>query len=259
MARGEHAPVTAATGVRPAVEDGAVRAPRVVEQRRGLPGSRAVVGGLLMAVAAIGVFAAYTDATSGSGAQVVVAVRDLRVGHVIDHADLRAVAAELPRSARSAAFESPRGLVGRVVLGPIAEGEIVQAGAITSEASDGHEVAMTLPRDQVAVGRLREGERVDVFVTYEERTTSVVRGAEVVQITTGSQRSIGSEHDVSLVVALDTGQDVVALVHALRTGDVTVVRSTFAGAADGGAEPLEYAVEPTSSPSSSADPSGSGR
>ena len=108
MARGEHAPVTAATGVRPAVEDGAVRAPRVIEQRRGLPGSRAVVGGLLMAVAAIGVFAAYTDATSGSGAQVVVAVRDLRVGHVIDQADLRAVAAELPRSARSAASHATR-------------------------------------------------------------------------------------------------------------------------------------------------------
>ncbi|MGH9083823.1 MAG: SAF domain-containing protein [Acidimicrobiales bacterium] len=247
--------MTAATGVRPAVERDGARPRRVIEQRRGLPGSRAVVGGLLMAVAAIGVFAAYTDATSGSGVAVVVAARDLRVGHVIGDADLRSVAAELPGATRHATFDSPRALLGRVVLGPIAEGEIVQAGALTSEAStDGHEVAMTLPREQVAVGRLREGERVDVYVTYEERTSSVVRGAAVVQIAAGSERSLTSEHDVSLVVALGSAQDVVTLVHALRTGDVTVVRSTFAGA---GGEPLVFEASPDTSPA--ADPSGSGR
>ena len=255
MAGGEHALVTAATGVRPAVERDGARPRRVIEQRRGLPGGRAVVGGLLMAVAAVGVFAAYADATSGSEAEVIVATRDLRIGHVIGDADLRAVPAELPLSARSATFESPGALVGRIVLGPIAEGEIVQAGALTDEASaEGHEVAMTLPRDQVAVGRLREGERVDVYVTYEERTTSVVRGVAVVQISTSSERSLTSDHDVSLVVSLGSAQDVVALVHALRTGDVTVVRSTFANA---DSEPLVFEADPGTSPSS--DPSGSDR
>ena len=34
-----------------------------------------------------------------------------------------------------------------------------------------------LPRAQIAVGRLKEGERVDVFATYDDRTSSVVRGA----------------------------------------------------------------------------------
>jgi Flp pilus assembly protein CpaB len=206
-----------------------------------------------MAVAAVGVFVAYTDATTGSKAQVVVAARDLRIGHVIGEADLRAIDAELPHSARDAMFESPDAVVGRVVLGPISEGEIVQAGALTGEAStDGHEVAITLPRDQIAVGRLREGERVDVYVTYDERTRSVVRGVAIVQISAGSDRSLTSDNEVSLVVALGTAQDVVALVHALRTGDVTVVRSTFA---DAGSEPLVYEADTATSPT--ADSSGS--
>ena len=254
MIGGEQALVTAATGVRPAVERDGARAPRVIDRRRGLPGGRAVVGGLLMAVAATGVFVAYADATSGPETGVVVAARDLRIGHVISEADLHSVAAELPRSARAATFESPRALVGRVVLGPIAEGELIQASALTGEASTaGHEVAMTLPRDQVAVGRLREGERVDVYVTYDEHTSSVVRGVAVVQISTGSDRSLTSDRDVSLVVALGSAQDVVALVHALRTGDVTVVRSTFASA---DSEPLVFEAGAGTGPSSAA-PSGS--
>jgi hypothetical protein len=101
-----------------------------------------------------------------------------------------------------------------------------------------HEVAITLPGRQIAVGRLKPGERVDVFVTYDERTTSVVRGAQVVQIEAEDSASLTSDREITLVVAVPSDQTVAALVHALRTGDVTVVRSTFADASS--ADPLVY-------------------
>jgi hypothetical protein len=101
-----------------------------------------------------------------------------------------------------------------------------------------HEVAVALPRHQIAVGRLKPGERVDVFVTYDERTTSVVRGAEVVQIEAEDAGSLTSDREISLVIAVPSGDAVAAVVHALRTGDVTVVRSTFAAASVD--DPLEY-------------------
>jgi hypothetical protein len=135
-----------------------------------------------------------------------------------------------------------------VVLGPVASGEVVQASAVTDGAGarDVHEVALTLPRGQIAVGRLKQGERVDVFATSDDRTTSVVRGAAVVQIEADPSGSLTSSREVTLVVAVPSGDAVAAVVHALRSADVTVVRSTFT---DGSREdPLVFTDEGTSSP-----------
>jgi Flp pilus assembly protein CpaB len=241
MARSELGIVTAVTGGRAAVADREATEPgRVIQRRAGLPEGRAVLGALLMAIAAVGVFLASTDASEGPSDELVVASTAIRPGEQIAADDLRLLEAELPGSARGATFATIDEVVGRVALGPIDAGEIVQAGSLTSEraTTPAHEVALTLPRGQVAVGRLKEGERVDVFVTYEERTTSVVRGAEVVQIATASDGSLTSDREIGIVVAVPSGEAVAALVHALRTGDVTVVRSTFASPDEGA--PLVY-------------------
>lgn len=201
-----------------------------IQRHRGLPGSRAVLGGVLIAVAVVGVFFAYAQAADRATQPVVVAARALRVGEVLEADDLRTIDADLPAPAAEGTFADRRALTGRVTLGPIAAGEIVQSGSVTDQASAAglHEVAVTLPRAQIAVGRLKEGERVDIFVTYDERTSSVVRGAEVVDIGADEGTSLTSDREITLVVAVPTGDAVAALVHALRTGDVTVVRSTFA-------------------------------
>ncbi len=247
MAGSELGTVTAVTRGKLA-DDREALAPRVIVRRRSLPGGRAALGALLIALAAVGVFLAYTGASRGPTHHVVVATRDIRVGAVIEAGDLRVVAAELPSSARPAAFGSTASIIGHVALGPIGTGEIVQTGAVTAERarSNVNEVAITLPRAQIAVGRLKQGERVDVYVTYDERTASVVRGAEVVQIGADRDRSLTSDREVTIVVAVPSGDAVAALVHALRTGDVTVVRSTFGQPDDG--SPLVYEPDRTSEP-----------
>jgi Flp pilus assembly protein CpaB len=196
-----------------------------------------------MAVAAVGVFAAYADASRGPTDRDVVAARSIRVGEALEASDLRLATGELPDDA-TGTFEETDVLVGRVALGPIREGEIVQAGSVTDDRNgpSRNEIALTLPRAQVAVGRLKQGERVDVFVTRDDRTTSVVRGAQVVQIGGEGEASLTSDRELTIVVAVGTGQEVAALVHALRTGEVTVVRSTFARPDDRG--PLEVESEP---------------
>ena len=225
-----------------------------ISRHRGLPGGRAVLGGVLMAVAAVGVFLAYEQAGRAPRDQIVVAALAIPVGEVLEPSDLRTVDGELPGS--TAAFEDVDALVGRVLLGPIGEGEIVQAGTVTDgPATAGvHEVAVTLPRRQIAVGRLKEGERVDVFVTYDERTASVVRGAQVVQIGAEDDGSLTSDREITLVVGVPSGDAVAALVHALRTGDVTVVRSTFADASTEG--PLEFDGSAGGTPTTAADEAG---
>jgi hypothetical protein len=200
---------------------------REIHRARSLPGSRAVVGGALMAVAAIGVFVAYTDATDAPTTSFVVAAGAIRSGEVIEASDLRRVEGTVPEVLRDRIIADPSALVGRAALGPITDGDLVQAGMVSDDAGAGHEVAMVLPRSQVAVGRLKQGERVDLFVTVDDRTTSVVRGAPVVQIDAGGDGTLTTERELTLVVSVTDGDAVVALVHALRTGDVTVVRSTF--------------------------------
>jgi Flp pilus assembly protein CpaB len=200
-----------------------------IARHRGLPGGRAVLGGVLMAVAVVGVFVAYQQAGRSPTDPIVVSARSIHAGEVLTSDDLRMVDGELPDGVDGRAFASVDAVAGRVALGPIGEGEIVQAASVTDDATapNQHEIALTLPRPQVAVGRLKEGERIDVFVTYDERTASVVRGAEVVMISADDDASLTSERDISLVIAVPSGDAVAALVHALRTGDVTVVRSTF--------------------------------
>ena len=209
-----------------------------ISRHRSLPGGRAILGGVLMAVAVVGVFAAATQAGHAPDDPIVVTTRAVRVGEVLEASDLRRVEGHLPSDA--AAFADVGTLVGRVALGPIGEGEIVQSASVTAEAATPgiHEVAVALPRRQIAVGRLKAGERVDVFVTYDDRTTSVVRGAEVVQIEAEDTGSLTSDREISLVIAVPSGDAVAAVVHALRTGDVTVVRSTFAVASVD--DPLEF-------------------
>lgn len=220
--------MTAVTAARTAGEDGGPPVGRVIAPRRGLPGGRAVLGGLLMAVAAVGVLLAYRGSGDTAGQTVVVAAHELRPGQRLASRDVRLVAADLPSASRAMAFPSVDAVIGRVVLGPVAEGELLQRGGLTADdGAAANEIAVTLPRANVAVGRLKPGERVDVYVTRDERTTSVVRGVMVVQIVADADRPVTSERDVEIVVAVDSGEAVAALVHAMRTGEVTIVRSTF--------------------------------
>ncbi|MGK2947088.1 MAG: SAF domain-containing protein [Acidimicrobiales bacterium] len=193
-----------------------------------------------MALAAVGVFVAYTDATDTPKSPYLVAATPIRMGEVIDERHLRIAHGAVPEEMSSPTFADPAEVTGRVALGPIGAGELLQAGLLSDDAGTGHEVALVLPRPQVAVGRLKEGELVDVFSTADERTQSVVRAVPVVQIDAGESGSLTSERALTLVVSVPDADSVAALVHALRTGDITVVRSTFTSGDD---DPLSHPAD----------------
>jgi hypothetical protein len=204
-----------------------------------------------MALAAVGVFAATTGAGRVPGAAVVTAAADLPPGHRITAADLDLTVMELPETVAGHTFEQVGPVVDRVTLGPIGRGAIVQAAAVTDAAlvEPGHEVALLLPRGHVAATRLQAGDRVDVFATTADRTRSVVRGALLVAAGGPTGAAIGQEREVEVVVTVPSPDDVAVVVHALRTAEVTVVRSTSAAAGSG-----DLLVE--SGPQQAAAPSG---
>lgn len=217
--------------------NGRSRSEHRIDRRTGLPGSRAVVGALLMALAAVGVYLAHAEATRAPTTTYAVAATELRPGATLGAADLELAVLDLPEQVAARAFVSVDELIGRVALGPIGAGEVIQAGALsaTTHAEPAHEVALVLPRAHVAVGRLQQGDRIDVFATDAEETTTIVRGALVVAAPGAAGGAIGQVREVELVVAVPSGDAVAAVVHALRTSEVTVVRSTFAEASVEGA------------------------
>src|SRR5687767_9345358 len=75
-----------------------------IERHRGLPGGRAVLGGVLMAAAAVGVYLAYDQASARPTEPVVVAAHALRVGEVLAADDLETIEADLPGGAGDATF-----------------------------------------------------------------------------------------------------------------------------------------------------------
>src|SRR5687768_12145708 len=90
----EHGSATPVAERRSAPERAVVPPPRIIQRRPGLPGTRAVVGGLLMALAAIGVFLAYADASRGPSDPIVITRHAIRVGEVLEATDLRVVIVE---------------------------------------------------------------------------------------------------------------------------------------------------------------------
>lgn len=207
---------------------GADGAPRRVERRVGLPSGRAVVGGLLMALAAVGTFLAYADATADDTIEVLVAARDLAPGQTITATDVELVAVELPSHVRGL-FGAVDAAAGRQVSSPVGAGEFLLASAtvVPVEGAETLEVAISVPASR-AVGRLRPGERVDVFSTWSGDVTQLVAvDARVLEVSGSSREGLGGSDAVVVRLALADFAQVEALVHAQAAGDITLVRAAI--------------------------------
>ena len=212
-------------------------------RRDRLPGSRAVVGGLLVAAALVGLYVV----ASGRGSTAdgyVVARRALPAGSELKASDLREARLDLPGAQRARAFTTPDALLGAVTVAPLASGELVQASAVvgagTSRSS--HEVSFSVERASLGP-TLAAGDLVDVISTYgtggDAYTTTVLRGARVLALDRG--RSGLSEGPSTMTVGVDSETDALALAHAGALGKISVVRAGTAASGDRTAgAPLTY-------------------
>jgi len=218
---------------------------RPLRRRRTLPGGRAVVGGFLVALAAVGVFAGYTSATADARRPYLVARQDLALGHRITRADLATLPMDLPSILRAKVYRDPSQLLGALVIGPVSRGELVQSSNVLSKDQSPLDRQISFPIDSARAvsGQLRRGELVDVLVTYgtgaDGYTAAVVQGARVADrsVTRGSLSDRGSE---VITLAVASAADTLAVAHAVSAGTVILVRA--------GAPGVEAAGQPTAPP-----------
>jgi predicted secreted protein len=201
-------------------------------RRRAVPGGRAVLGGLLVAAAVVGLFYASTRTQAPPRQTYVVARRAIAPGTRLGRDDLGRIAIDLPPAVAARAFHDPDTVVGATAIAPLAAGELVQASAVVAKPSApaSREVTFAVPKTTVS-SSLEEGERIDIVATYgtgsDAFSTVVLRQALVVGLDRGRD-SVGSDSDVSVTVAVDDATDTVALAHAVQLAKLTVVRATGA-------------------------------
>lgn len=214
------------TAPSPARSDNGDGSVRKVRRRRSLPGGRAVAGAFLVTAAAVGVFGAYLDATAAPTTQYVVAADDIAPGQVVDRADLDTVALEVPPVQRDQLVPEGRvdEVVGRVALGPVRAGDLVQWTTVLAvEPPDGASTfTFSIPASRVAYGGdLAVGDRIDLVATYGDTTRYVARDIALLQ----HPRAVAGDGGATITIAVDRPDSVLAIANALDAAQVFVVRS----------------------------------
>lgn len=206
---------------------------RPLSQRRGLPGARAVVGGLLVVIAVVGTFLAYEQATAPDSSSYVVAAHAIRPGEHIRASDLTTRRVDLPAPMRRHVYARPADVTGAVTLGPIGAGELVQRGLVTTSpsGSTGNLVSFAVKREHAVAGHLGPGDRIAVLVSAQGQTPKVVATDLPVVDTETTGGALAGGTQLVITVSADA-QQAVGVAAAANPDDVTVARITGVPADD---------------------------
>ena len=228
----------------------------MITTRRGLPTGRSVLGGLLVALAALGTYVAATSGGDAPTTRYAVATHDLAPGTTLGPADVRLVALELPTEQATGTFSDTRSLLGGALRGPVQSGSLLTdalverqrsgfagadgAGDAGDAPSDGsgdgsgvgsapyREVSVALPAARALDGSLRPGDRVDVVATDGDASFVLVDRALVVASSGADRGSALGGGDVRVTLALPDATAAMAVAHGATAAELTLVRSTRA-------------------------------
>jgi len=207
--------------------------PRPVTRRRSLPGSRAVVGGLLVAASAVGLFSAYSSTHDRPATAYVTVAHDIVAGDILTDADLAVAAIDLPAAQRSVSFTDRRRLVGTVALARMRAGQLVQSADVADVRGAGRDAEISVPVEPANAMNgdrafLRGGEHVDVIATFTQGgtpvTRTVARDVVVIEVLV-ADRSLGTSGQLTVVLGVPP-RDLEPIAGAAAAAKITLARTT---------------------------------
>ncbi|MEX1177434.1 MAG: hypothetical protein WEB09_03140 [Nitriliruptor sp.] len=208
---------------------------RRIRRARGLPGSRAVVGALLVTAAAVGVFAAFLSATATPDTSYVIARQDVPIGTVLTEEMIRdrfgLIAIDLPAEVAANAIGSDHALslAGQRTTAALAPNDLLMRTALSASGASEDDVTLSfaIEPSRAVDGNLEPGDRIDVAVTYgqgpDAYTLYVARNVLMVDSSTPTGGFEGES--VVLTLSLPDDERALAIVQAVNTGDVVVTRA----------------------------------
>lgn len=211
----------------------------VIASRRGLPSGRAAAGALLVTVAAVGTFVMATGPDEGPRSSYLVAVASVEAGAPVGGGDFALRPLGLSADVAARALIDASGLEGAIAVRDLAPGDLLTAAdLIEAPVVDGkpagavHEIAFPVPVERISA-RTVNGDRVTVL------TTASAGGADLTEVAVedgvvlswaADADAIGGSGIGVLTLAVNDAATAIGLAHMVRTGDVTVVRTTRAAA-----------------------------
>lgn len=160
--------------------------------------------------------------------RVWAAAEDLRQDERLDAGDLVPADVKLPADVAAAYLPASRDLDGAVLTRPLVAGELIPGAWIASGPAAAAGRSMTIPvtPEHAVGGRLRAGDRVDVYATFDSgdaraRTSVLVRNVEVLDVVEAGGLVVGEEAVVGLTVAV-TPSEAARLAFAVRTAELDV-------------------------------------
>lgn len=207
---------------------------RTITPRRGLPNGRAVVGGLLIAVAAVGAFAVATAGDDGPDEEYLILINDVEPGATIGLDAVALAAMTLPPEVAASALQSTAGLEGATALDFLRAGEILDVRDLNGATfidgepvTEVHELTLPVPRDR-APPELRRGGRVTVLAyTDQTRTLRLALEDALVLRYDTEATGIGSSEEGRLTLGLPDA-DLVLDSTLLSYEELTVVLTSRA-------------------------------
>lgn len=205
---------------------------RIIDPGRHLPGGRAVLGGVLVALAAAGLFLAARPTSAVPDTRFVVARHPISPGHRLTAADLRLVALDLPSQVAAGTAKQVEPLVGRLAVARI------PAGALVDESYVAHGtttkplplLSFAIDIDRAVGGDLVAGDQIDLLATWEgdpdHRTEIVAHDLTLTAVDQPDPDALGGDARLVLSVAVPTSTDAVELTRAIRSAELTIIRTT---------------------------------
>ncbi len=199
--------------------------------RRPLPSGRALLGGLLVALAMVVSFAVADHHDAGPRQTVVVARHRVRPGSALTAADVAVEHAQLPPRLAAHTFSTAAQVIGQVTLGPLDADDVIEhTQVVRPRAAPGrHELSFPIDRERALDGDLEPGQTVDLLATYgtglSAQTVVVARAVQLLDVSDASHESLESAGKLVITVALADANQALRAAHAAQVAAVTLVRS----------------------------------
>lgn len=206
----------------------------MLRAKRRLPTGRAVLGGLLITLAVLGILLAGQLGDDATYQDVVVAREDLAPGTVLEAKHVAQIRLRLDESA-DWVVQDTEAVIGSVLLGPVGRLEFLQRSNVAT-ATPGSlpaglaEVSIAIERER-APKRMAPGELVSVLATFDEGEFPTTRliADRVLVLSFNDGTGDFSQTDTVLRLGIADGQVASEIVNASQTGEISIIGVTGAG------------------------------